>query len=112
VRRSSIFGIAAVHRNVGPAERWVWHGARSAIARGKIRLKSRVWWPACECLALEVNRSLTADRLLDILTKLILTRGVPAHIRSDNGPEFIAQVIRVHRTWGAVGKRLRQIVLQ
>ena len=39
-----------------------------------------------ECLALEVDRSLTADRVLDILTNLFLTRGVPTHIRSDKAP--------------------------
>jgi putative transposase len=49
-----------------------------------------------ECLALEVDRSITADRVLDILTNLFLTRGVPKHIRSDNGPEFIAKAIRRH----------------
>ncbi len=49
-----------------------------------------------ECLALEVDRSLTADRVLDVLTNLFLTRGVPRHIRSDNGPEFIATAIRRH----------------
>jgi putative transposase len=49
-----------------------------------------------ECLALEVDRSITADRVLDVLTNLFLTRGVPNHIRSDNGPEFIAQAIRRH----------------
>lgn len=51
-----------------------------------------------ECLALEVDRSITADRVLDILTNLFLTRGVPGHIRSDNGPEFIAEAIRGHGT--------------
>jgi putative transposase len=49
-----------------------------------------------ECLALEVDRSITADRVLDVLTSLFLTRGVPKHIRSDNGPEFIAEAIRRH----------------
>ena len=49
-----------------------------------------------ECLALEVDRSITADRVVDILTDLFVTRGVPKHIRSDNGPEFIAQAIRRH----------------
>jgi putative transposase len=49
-----------------------------------------------ECLALEVDRGITADRVLDILTNLFLTRGVPRHIRSDNGPEFIAHAIRHH----------------
>lgn len=49
-----------------------------------------------ECLALEVDRSITAEKVLDILTHLFLTRGVPHHIRSDNGPEFIAKAIRRH----------------
>lgn len=49
-----------------------------------------------ECLALEVDRSITADRVLDVLTNLFLTRAVPQHIRSDNGPEFIAEAIRLH----------------
>lgn len=49
-----------------------------------------------ECLALEVDRSITADRIVDVLTNLFLTRGVPKHVRSDNGPEFIAQAIRRH----------------
>ena len=49
-----------------------------------------------ECLALEVARSITSERVLDILTNLFLTRGVPRYIRSDNGPEFIAKVIRRH----------------
>ena len=32
--------------------------------------------------------------MVDVLTNLFLTRGVPRHIRSDNGPEFIAEAIR------------------
>jgi len=49
-----------------------------------------------ECLALEVDRSITSDRVLEILVQLFLERGVPQHIRSDNGPEFIARAIRRH----------------
>jgi putative transposase len=49
-----------------------------------------------ECLALEVDRGLSAERVLDVLTSLFFTRGVPRHIRSDNGPEFIARAIRRH----------------
>ena len=56
-----------------------------------------------ECLALEVSRSITADRVLDVLVNLFLTRGVPSHIRSDNGPEFIAQAIRDHLEATGVG---------
>ncbi|MCC6682949.1 MAG: transposase [Phycisphaeraceae bacterium] len=49
-----------------------------------------------EGLALEVERSIKADDVLDVLRELFLARGVPRHIRSDNGPEFIAQAIRAY----------------
>ena len=54
-----------------------------------------------ECLALEVNRRLTSENVLDLLRDLFVIRGVPRHIRSDNGPEFIATAIREYL--GAVG---------
>lgn len=47
-----------------------------------------------ECLALEVNRSITSENVLDVLLNLFITRGVPEHVRCDNGPEFIAKAIR------------------
>ena len=47
-----------------------------------------------ECLALEVGRGITADRVIEVLAKSFTVRGAPRHIRCDNGPEFIATVIR------------------
>lgn len=47
-----------------------------------------------ECVALEVGRSMTARGVAEVLIDLFTTRGVPVHIRSDNGPEFIAKTIR------------------
>lgn len=47
-----------------------------------------------EGLAVEVGRGMKADDVLDVLVELMLTRGVPRYIRSDNGPEFIAHAIR------------------
>ena len=47
-----------------------------------------------ECLAIDVARKLTSDDVLERLAWLMATRGVPAHIRSDNGPEFTAHVVR------------------
>ncbi len=47
-----------------------------------------------ECLALEVRRGMTAAAVTAVLASVVRARGVPAHVRSDNGPEFIARVIR------------------
>ena len=47
-----------------------------------------------ECLAILVARRLQADDVLEALTELFVRHGPPAHIRSDNGPEFTATVVR------------------
>ena len=44
-----------------------------------------------ECLAIEVSRSFTAEDVVGILQYLFAVRGAPQHIRSDNGPEFVAK---------------------
>ncbi len=47
-----------------------------------------------ESLAVEVDGSLPAARVILVLERLFAERGVPEGIRSDNGPEFVAQVIQ------------------
>jgi putative transposase len=47
-----------------------------------------------ECLAVKVARRLTHKDVLDVLLDLFLEQGVPVHIRSDNGSEFIAKKVR------------------
>ena len=47
-----------------------------------------------ECLAIVVARRLTSDDVLQVLTDLFVDRGPPDHIRSDNGPEFVAKEVR------------------
>ena len=47
-----------------------------------------------ECLTILVNRRVTSQDVVDQLFQLIIFRGIPEHIRSDNGPEFTAQAIR------------------
>ena len=56
-----------------------------------------------ENLAIRVRRKLGSTDVLDVLTDLFLLRGVPAYIRSDNGPEFVAESVR--RWIAAVGAR-------
>jgi len=47
-----------------------------------------------ECLAILVKRCITSQYVIDQLFQLILFRGIPKHIRSDNGPEFTAKAVR------------------
>ncbi|MDB4164625.1 IS3 family transposase [bacterium] len=47
-----------------------------------------------ECLAIRVKRKLNSIEVIDALTDLFILRGIPAYIRSDNGPEFIAEALR------------------
>lgn len=47
-----------------------------------------------ECLAITINRRLTSEDVIDQLFNLFIFRGIPEHIRSDNGPEFTAKAIR------------------
>ena len=47
-----------------------------------------------ECLAIKVDRKLNSTNVIDALTDLFIMHGSPAFIRSDNGPEFIAQAVR------------------
>jgi len=47
-----------------------------------------------ECLKMRAARHITSQDVIDQLYELFLLRGVPVHIRSDNGPEFTAKAIR------------------
>jgi putative transposase len=47
-----------------------------------------------ECLAIRVGRKLNSVDVVDVLSDLFILRGVPGHIRSDNGPEFVATAVR------------------
>ena len=47
-----------------------------------------------ECLAIYVGRKLTLNAVLHRLTDLFFRRGIPEHIRSDNGAEFTAKAVR------------------
>jgi len=47
-----------------------------------------------ECLAILVKRHIKSQDVIDLLFELFIFRGLPEHIRSDNGPEFAAKAIR------------------
>ncbi len=60
----------------------------------KIRMLNVVDEFTHECLAIRVARKLKAVDVIDVLSDLFILRGVPSHIRSDNGPEFVAQAVQ------------------
>jgi len=60
-----------------------------------------------ECLAIRVKRKLNSTDVIDVLTDLFILKGVPAFIRSDNGPEFVAEAVRNWIT--AVGSKTAYI---
>ena len=47
-----------------------------------------------ECLAIRVARKIKTQDVIDLLFQLFIFRGIPEHLRSDNGPEFTAKAIR------------------
>ncbi|HTP82314.1 MAG TPA: IS3 family transposase [Alphaproteobacteria bacterium] len=47
-----------------------------------------------ECLAIRVARRLKAIDVIDTLSDLFILRGIPGHVRSDNGPEFVAKAVQ------------------
>jgi hypothetical protein len=51
-----------------------------------------------ECLAIWIDRKLRSTDVIDVLSDLFILRGVPDHVRSDNGPEFIAKALRLVNT--------------
>jgi putative transposase len=70
-----------------------------------------------ECLAIGVTRRLGRYEVIEALADAMLFRGIPEHIRSDNGPEFVAGELTevvgkvgnrdaVHRTGKSVGARV------
>ena len=61
---------------------------------GKLKLLTVLDEFTRESLAIEVGRSLKAKDVIAVLEYLFMVRGVPGYIRSDNGPEFIADAIK------------------
>ena len=49
-----------------------------------------------ESLAIEVRRRFSGAEVIEVLSDVMLVRGIPEHIRSDNGPEMTSKRVR---TW-------------
>jgi len=74
---------------------WCWDFVHDRDERGRaLKWLTLVDEFTRECIALEVDGSMTSDDAIDVLVEAFRIRGAPRHIRSDNGPEFIAAAIR------------------
>jgi putative transposase len=92
----------ALHKN----HVWCWDFIHDRDERGRpLKWLSIVDEFTRECLALEVARSITSEDVIEVLRELFLIRGVPGHIRSDNGPEFIAGKIGAYLAMANAGAR-------
>ena len=60
----------------------------------KYRMLNTVDEFARECLAIRVARRLKSVDVIELLAELFMLRGAPGYIRSDNGPEFIAEAVQ------------------
>ena len=74
---------------------WSYDFVSERLADGsKIRMLTVIDEYSRKCLAIRVQRQLKSYDVLDVLSDLFLTHGIPDHIRSDNGSEFTAQALR------------------
>ena len=95
-------------RPEGPNHVWAYDFVEDRTHDGrKLRMLNVVDEYTREALAIRVARRLNSTDVIDVLSDLFILRGVPGHIRSDNGPEFIAQAVQ---SWiGAVGAQTAYI---
>lgn len=80
----------ATHRN----HVWCYDFVEDRTENGnKLRMLNVVDEYTRECHQIRVERSVNAEKVVDTLNWLFLLKGVPEHIRSDNGPEFVAAAV-------------------
>ncbi len=78
-----------------PNQVWTYDFVQDACANGQ-RLKILTLTDECtrESLAIEVATRMSAQQVIRVLDRVIRERGAPGYVRSDNGPEFVAQAVQ------------------
>ncbi len=91
-------------RPTHPNHVWAYDFVLTRTHNGKaVRMLTVIDEYTRECLAIRAGRHFRSDDVLHCLTELFVAKGVPEHIRSDNGPEFTAIAVR---NWlGRVGAK-------
>jgi transposase InsO family protein len=81
-------------RATRPGEVWSWDFVEDQTERGsKLRMLTLIDEYTRQCLAIHVAWSIRAVDVITVMEAAMARYGKPAHIRSDNGPEFIAYAI-------------------
>ena len=92
------------HRVECPNQVWAWDFIFDRTASGtSLKWLSVVDEFTRECLCLKVARRMTSQNIIEVLRGLFVAHGVPQHLRSDNGPEFIAKALREWLERSSVG---------
>ncbi len=79
----------------GKNDVWTWDFIHDRLIDGReVKCLTIVDEYTRECLELKMARSIKGTDVLDVLSRLFGERGAPAHIRSDNGSEFIAGIVK------------------
>lgn len=77
-----------------PNEAWAMDFVRDTLSDGRsFRAFTIVDTCTRECPAIEVDVGLGADRVVEVLERLRVTRGLPERITLDNGPEFQSRAL-------------------
>lgn len=79
---------------LGANEVWAYDFVFDACANGQqIKCLTVVDEYTRECLAIDVARGIRSGRVIEVLSRLVSERGMPTHLRSDNGPEFVSKAL-------------------
>lgn len=83
--------LRAMHRN----HVWSYDFVEDRTHEGKkYRMLNVVDEYTHECIGIKIERRLNSAAVIDLLADLFIQREEPEHVRSENGPEFIAQAVR------------------
>jgi len=79
---------------IGPNQVWAYDFVFDTCADGRtLKCLTVVDEFTRECLAIDVAGGIRSGRVIEVLTQLVSVHGAPRHLRSDNGPEFVATAI-------------------
>jgi putative transposase len=78
----------------GPNQVWAYDFVFDSCANGQqLKCLTIIDEWTRECLAIDVQGSIRAKRVIEVLGRLVSLHGAPLHLRSDNGPEFVSHAV-------------------